>query len=146
MALYDSAQAADSLSTGQITTIELRLFNARTGEFRRGDVKDGVYAGWNDFSDEGNGGRGRGDALVIVSIEANTQSGYYRTVGSPLTITARSKGKVVAQRRFKDINVFNGRASRALYLQDIGCAGDIIVEAQLERQRRSVRMAMACGE
>jgi hypothetical protein len=96
---------------------------------------------------DGNGGVARGDALLLVKLELPDRSGRNFTIGGPLTIIARNKGKIIARRRFTRINLLNGnQATRALYLQDIGCTGEIKVSAELEGLTKTARLIMGCGE
>ena len=131
---------------GKITSIEVRLFDPRKADFTENVLKDGLYVGWNTFMLEGNAGYGSGDALVLVRTAIVNPSEACCSIGAPLTITARNKGKVLAQRRFTDIPTAGGEVTRALYLQNIGCAGDIVISAALEGQTKAARLHLECGE
>ena len=68
-------------------------------------------------------------------------------VEQPLTLVARAKGKVLAQRRFDSLltNV-DGRTWKALWLNDVGCAGKIEVTATIGRSSRKSVLSLDCGE
>jgi len=131
----------------KITAIEARLFDPDKGEFTADVLEDGLFVGWNTFMREGNGGYGRGDALVLVRLQLPNRDGRNFIIDGPLTITAQKSGKLLARRRFTQITLLNGNeVNRALYLQDIGCAGDVIVRAELGGQTKTARLHLECGE
>jgi|KBSSwiStaDraftv2_1062776.scaffolds.fasta_scaffold18837_2 hypothetical protein len=135
-------------SKPKIAAIEVRFFDPEKGDFT-GDVlnKEGLYAGWNTFLREGNGGVVRGDALVLVKVELPDWSNRSFVIDGPLTITARNGKKVVAHRVFTRIDLLDSKiVSRALYLPDIGCTGEIVISAALAGQTKKARMIMSCGE
>jgi hypothetical protein len=127
----------------RITSLEVKFFDPETASFGPDVLKGGLYLGWNTFLAEGNGGYGRGDALVLVNV---ARGGDHFEIAGPLTITALTKNKLLARRSFTRIDVSKGAAARALYLQDIGCAGKIEVRAKLGDQIEIGQLDMECGE
>src|SRR5436190_18742920 len=127
---------------GRIESIEVRLFDTTKAEFGE-NVLDasGFWSGWNTFLSEGNGGYGRGDAMVLVRIApAHPGNGYSYAEGT-LTISAFRRGKLLAQRRFKQIEFPRGAAtSQALYLADVGCSGEIKIKAEFRGQVARARL------
>jgi hypothetical protein len=141
-------EASPTGPAGRIDGMEVRLFNTAKATFTE-NVLDGdrYWGGWNTFMGEGNGGYGRGDALVLVRIAPVHPDNGYSYVDGTLTISAFQKGKLLAQRRFNRIGLPSGEAaSRTLYLEDIGCSGDIDIKAEYDDQIERARLSLACGE
>ena len=133
---------------GRIEGIEVRLFDTAKAAFTE-NVLDGdrYWGGWNTFMGEGNGGYGRGDALVLVRIAPVHPDNGYSYVEGTLTISAFQKGKLLAQRRFNKIGLpSGGAASQTLYLADVGCSGEINIKAEYGDQVERARLVLACGE
>ena len=133
---------------GRIEGIEVRLFDTAKSAFG-GNILDaaGHWSGWNTFGMEGNGGYGRGDAMVLVRIAPAHPGNGYAYVEGTLTISAFRQGKLLAQRRIKQIGLpFGGPASQPLYLVDVGCSDVINVTAEYEGQMARARLNFECGE
>jgi hypothetical protein len=139
--------APASRPQAKIIGIEARLFDPQKGDFGANVLgEDGRYVGWNTFLRDGNAGFGRGDAMILVTVAVIDRDRCCYIKG-PLTITAKRKGKLIARRSLTDIATDDGaEVSRPLYLQDIGCSGEIVVRAELEGQTQSARLVMMCGE
>lgn len=140
--------AAPPEPQGKIAGIEVRFFDPNKGEFTANVLnEDGRFSGWNTFMTEGNSGYNRGDALVVVKLQLPNRNGRNFVIDGPLTIAARNGGKILARRRFTRIDLMEGnQVTRALYLEDIGCTGEIAVSAELAGQTKAARLIMSCGE
>jgi hypothetical protein len=135
------------VTQGDITSLEVRFFDPTKGEFSSNVLKDDAYSGWNDFMTEGNGGYGRGDALVLVHLALPKRDGRNFVIDGPLTVTVHAKTKTLVKRSFAGINVpSNGKTVRAVFVQNIGCSGRLDVLAKLRDHLRRARLDMACGE
>jgi hypothetical protein len=58
-----------------------------------------------------------------------------------------AKGKEVARRSFKGILVpYKGKVSNPLWLQDIQCAGLLVVHAKFRGKETKAQVSLDCGE
>jgi len=128
----------------KIPDIEVRFFKPDTSAFTDNVLDEtGSFSGWNTFMLEGNGGYGRGDALVVVRLSQALDGEAEGT----LTISATRNGKLLQKRRFTRIDFREGRSvSRTLYLQDIGCSGETTIRADFKGRSQKARLILGCGE
>ena len=133
---------------GRIDGIEVRLFDTSKGAFGENILDaSGYWNGWNTFLLEGNGGYGRGDAVVIVRIAPAHPGNGYAYADGTLTISAFRRGKLLAQRRFKQIGLPGEQpASQILNLADVGCSGEVKIIATYRGQVAQAKLMFECGE
>jgi hypothetical protein len=121
----------------------MQLFYENSGRLSK-DISPPVeFTGWNTIIGEGSAEEAASD--LLVSVEVRGPPG--ELIEQPLTLVVRAKGKVLAQRRFDSLltNV-QGRTWKALWLNDVGCAGRIEVTATIGKSMRKSGLSLDCGE
>ena len=127
----------------KVGAFKMQLFYENSGRLSK-DISPPVeFTGWNTIIGEGSAEEAASD--LLVSVEVRGPPGEF--IEQPLTLVARAKGKVLAQRRFEGLltNV-QGRTWKALWLNDVGCAGRIEVTATIGRSTRRSELSLDCGE
>ncbi|HEX8512113.1 MAG TPA: hypothetical protein VF688_03305 [Allosphingosinicella sp.] len=127
----------------KVGAFRMQLFYESSGRLSK-DISPPVeFTGWNTIIGEGSAEEGAND--LLVSVEVRGPAGEF--IEQPLTLVARAGGKVLAQRRFEGLltNV-EGRTWKALWLNDVGCAGTIEVTATIGRSTRKSEISLDCGE
>ena len=129
------------LSLGEI---RMHLFYAETGRLSPDISPPREFAAWNTVSGGGQAEEPADDLAVVVEVRANMQT-YSRT---PLVITAHDgQGRLLGRRSFPDVATGeNRRGYHMLYLQGVGCAGEIRVSATFRGQTRRETLTLNCGE
>ena len=137
-ALFAAAPAAPSVGT-----IRMQLFYEETGRLSRDIAPPADFSGWNTVIGEGSAEEAANDLLIAVEVRGAPAE----TIDQPLTLVARAGRKIVARRRFDHLltNV-QGRTWKALWLNDVGCAGRIDVTATIGRSTRKSAISLDCGE
>ena len=131
--------AAPAPSVG---AIRMQLFYEETGRLSKDIAPPAEFAGWNTVIGEGSAEEAANDLLVTVEVRGPPGE----DIGQ-LALVARSGKKVIAQRRFDNLltNV-RGRTYKALWLNDVGCAGRIEVSATIGRAVKKSAISLDCGE
>ncbi len=127
----------------RVGAFRMQLFYEHSGRLSK-DISPPVdFTGWNTVIGEGSAEEAAND--LLVSVEVRGPPG--ESLAQPLTLVARAGGKVIAQRRFDGLltNV-EGRTWKALWLNDVGCAGRIEVTATIGRSTRKSALSLDCGE
>jgi hypothetical protein len=121
----------------------MQLYYENSGRLSK-DISPPVeFTGWNTVIGEGSAEEAASD--LLVSVEVRAPPGEF--VEQPLTLVARAKGKILAQRRFDSLFTnTQGRTWKALWLNDVGCAGRIEVTATIGRSTRKSALSLDCGE
>ncbi len=138
-----AAAAAPALPAPKVGAFRMQLFYENSGRLSN-DISPPVeFTGWNTVIGEGSAEEAAND--LLVSVEVRGPPG--ELIEQPLTLVARARGKVLAQRRFDRLltNV-QGRTWKALWLNDVGCAGRIEVTATIGRSTRKSELSLDCGE
>jgi hypothetical protein len=138
-----AAAAAPALPAPKVGAFRMQLFYENSGRLSN-DISPPVeFTGWNTVIGEGSAEEAAND--LLVSVEVRGPPG--ELIEQPLTLVARARGKVLAQRRFDSLltNV-QGRTWKALWLNDVGCAGRIEVTATIGRSTRKSELSLDCGE
>ncbi len=127
----------------RVGAFRMQLFYENSGRLSK-DISPPVeFTGWNTIIGEGSAEEAASD--LLVSVEVRGPPG--ELIEQPLTLVVRAKGKVLAQRRFDSLltNV-QGRTWKALWLNDVGCAGRIEVTATIGKSMRKSALSLDCGE
>lgn len=121
----------------------MQLYYENSGRLSK-DISPPVeFSGWNTIIGEGSAEEAAGDLLVTVEVRG--PPGEF--IEQPLTLVARAKGKVLAQRKFDTLlTTAEGRTWKALWLNDVGCAGRIEVTATIGKSSRKSAISLDCGE
>ena len=127
----------------KVGAFKMQLYYENTGRLSK-DISPPVeFSGWNTIIGEGSAEEAANDLLVTVEVKG--PPGEY--IEMPLTLVARAKGKVLAQRKFDSLlTTTEGRTWKALWLNDVGCAGRIEVTATIGRSTRKSALSLDCGE
>ncbi|HEX9947851.1 MAG TPA: hypothetical protein VGA98_09955 [Allosphingosinicella sp.] len=126
-----------------VGAFRMQLFYQDSGRLSK-DISPPVdFTGWNTIIGEGSAEEAATDLLVTVEVRG-APGEYFQ---QPLTLVARAKGKILAQRRFDTLLTSGqGRTWKALWLADVGCAGRIEVTATIGRSTRKSAINLDCGE
>lgn len=125
--------------------IEAKLFYYQSGRLSD-DVlnRDQPFIGWNTIIGAGDAEEAADDLLVLVPIFADGE----KSVDGPIELSVRDKkGKLLGRRHFGSmLTSSDGKAYLALWLRDVGCAGEMTFHARFREQRREATLALQCGE
>jgi len=126
-----------------VGAFRMHLFYENSGRLSK-DISPPVeFTGWNTIIGEGSAEEAANDLLVTVEVKGPPGE----SIEQPLTLVARTKGKILAQRRFANLSTtVQGRTWKALWLNDVGCAGRIEVTATIGRSTRKSAISLDCGE
>jgi len=139
-----AAQPAAPPPPSQLGEIRMHLFYEATGRLSRDISPPNDFSGWNTIIGEGSAEEYADDLVVVVEVRT---SGHH-FLETPLRIVARGRNnRIIAQRRFATtLTSGAGRAYRALWLNDVGCEGRVVVTASYGSQSRSETLSLDCGE
>ncbi|HEX8467794.1 MAG TPA: hypothetical protein VF620_08315 [Allosphingosinicella sp.] len=135
--------ATPSAPAPRVGAFKMQLYYENSGRLSK-DISPPVeFSGWNTIIGEGSAEEAAGDLLVTVEVRG--PPGEF--IEQPLTLVARAKGKVLAQRKFDTLlTTAEGRTWKALWLNDVGCAGRIEVTATIGKSSRKSAISLDCGE
>lgn len=137
------AAAQSPAATPAVGKIRMQLFYEDSGRLSGDIAPPAEFSGWNTVIGEGSAEEPANDLLVTVEV----LTGAVESVEAPLTVIVRGKGKVLAERRFTDLlTSSDGRIWKALWLTDVGCAGQVEVTATIGRSTRKAAVSLDCGE
>ncbi|HEX8449117.1 MAG TPA: hypothetical protein VF652_05960 [Allosphingosinicella sp.] len=127
----------------RVGAFKMQLYYENSGRLSK-DISPPVeFTGWNTIIGEGSAEEAANDLLVTVEVKG--PPGEF--IEQPLTLVARSGGKVLAQRKFDSLlTTAEGRTWKALWLSDVGCAGRIEVTATIGKSTRKTQISLDCGE
>jgi hypothetical protein len=133
----------------KLQPVRARLFYKETGRLSDDilPMRDGAWH--NTIIGEGSAEEYADDLLVTVEIKSEGYGDDAHTNASALEITATNRsGKVLGRRKFDSVLTSEryGRATSAMWLNDVTCAGEITIMARYERQVQSAKVVMRCGE
>ncbi|HEX8480564.1 MAG TPA: hypothetical protein VF650_01515 [Allosphingosinicella sp.] len=139
-----AASAAPAAPPGPtVGAIRMQLFYEDSGRLSKDIAPPADFSGWNTVIGEGSAEEAANDLLVLV--EARIPPGA--PMDQILSVVARADGKILGQRRFDNLlTTMDGRTWKALWLQDVGCAGRIEVTATIGRSTRKSAVSLNCGE
>ena len=127
----------------RVGAFKMQLYYENSGRLSK-DISPPVeFTGWNTVIGEGSAEEAANDLLVTVEV----RGGPGELIEQPLTLVARARGKVLAQRKFDTLlTTVEGRTWKALWLNDVGCAGRVEVTATIGRSIRKSAISLDCGE
>jgi hypothetical protein len=127
--------------------VEAHLFYKGTGRLS-GDLLNRAeeFAGWNTIIGEG-GAEEPADDLVVAA-RLTSHDGTEKYVAGPVVLAVRnSKGKIVGSRTWRGVLVSkDGAVVLPLWLNDVGCAGDLRFTARYNGKTKTGHLALDCGE
>jgi hypothetical protein len=137
------AAPAAPAAVPRVGAFKMQLYYENTGRLSK-DISPPVeFSGWNTIIGEGSAEEAANDLLVTVEVKGPPGE----AIEQPLTLVARANGKVLAQRRFDTLlTTVEGRTWKALWLNDVGCAGRIEVTATIGKSTRKSAIRLDCGE
>ncbi|HEX8307135.1 MAG TPA: hypothetical protein VF645_01790 [Allosphingosinicella sp.] len=137
------AAPAATAPAPRVGAFKMQLYYENSGRLSK-DISPPVdFSGWNTIIGEGSAEEAANDLLVTVEVKGPPGE----LIEQPLTLVARAKGKVLAQRKFETLlTTVEGRTWKALWLSDVGCAGRIEVTATIGKSSRKSAISLDCGE
>lgn len=138
------ASAADGVTLGKLTA---QLYYKNSGTLSR-DVlnRNPPVSFWNTGAGEGDAQEPAEDMVVSVTLANAGDDGVFLDETLELWVT-NSKGKEIARRNFKGILVpYQGKVSNPLWLQDIQCAGLLVMHAKFRGKETKAQISLDCGE
>ena len=106
------------------------------------------FVAWNTVIGEGSAAGPANDALVMVTVLAGEEM---FVDDSPIDLVAYADpagegAKEIARRRWDAYLVSGGELHLPLFLQNIGCAGDLTIEARIGSTKLVRTLSLPCGE
>lgn len=150
LASLTMAQASPPEAT--LGDIEARLFYKETGRLSDDLLSRRKPFGFhNTIIGEGDAEEAADDLLIVVTIDSGKwgkPEENQKFIERPVEIVARGKdGKVLGRRVFPSVLTSSGGTERkALWLNDVTCAGDVTITATFAGQRKNATLGMGCGE
>ncbi len=132
--------------------IEVRLFYKGTGRLSENVLgKKQEFAFHNTIIGEGDAEEYADDLLVSVTMSAGkfgTPEANHKYAGAPVELVASdSTGKVLGRRVHKGVlTSYEGTERKVLWLNDVTCAGRVIVTATYGQQTKTAKLILGCGE
>ena len=138
------AAAAAQPATGELGEIRMHLFYTYSGQLSDDVSPPRAFAGWNTVIGEGDALEPADDLLVAVEVRTDG----HQFVEGPLHVTAHGRdGRLIAERRLEAVLTSDGGSSfTGLWLNDVGCEGEIRVTATFAEQARTETLELNCGE
>jgi hypothetical protein len=137
----------DAPASVELDRIEAHLFYKGTGRLSADLLNHAEeFAGWNTIIGEG-GAEELADDLVVAA-RLTSLDGTEKYVAGPVVLAVRnSKGEVVGSRAWKGVLVSKGGAvDLPLWLNDVGCAGELKFTARYNGKTKTGHLALDCGE
>lgn len=126
----------------RVADIKAQLLYERSGTLSVDLTATPDFAIWNTIIGAGSALEPANDILVSAVVSGPGE----HNLGTPLTIKVRDeRGKVIGSRTFAT-GLADKTYVRSLLLQDVGCAGELKIEAQLGQSVRRETLDMMCGE
>ena len=128
----------------EIGRIRAHLFYENSGRLSPDIAPPSDFDAFNVIIGEGSAEEPANDLLVAVEV-----TGAPIETATPLRIVVRNdRGRVVAQRSIAGpfLSADQPRVWKAIYLQNVGCAGTLRISATLGRSSRSTSIDLVCGE
>ncbi|MEO7177202.1 MAG: hypothetical protein ABIW83_00010 [Allosphingosinicella sp.] len=137
------AAAPSAPPAPSVGAIRMHLLYEDSGRLSKNIAPPVEFSGWNTVIGEGSAEESADDLLVLIEVRGPPGE----NIETPLSVVARGKGKVLAQRRFTSmLTSAQGRTWKALWLADVGCAGRIDIAASIGRSTRKSAINLDCGE
>lgn len=134
------AQPADA----RIADIRMHLFYRHTGALSEDISPPNEFVGWNTVIGEGSSGGPADDLVVVVAV----RTGGEEYIERRLRVTARGRdNRLIAERSFDSLLTSGtGESYSPLWLENVGCEGEIRVTATFGDQTRTESLSLDCGE
>lgn len=140
-----AAAAAAAQPAVTIGDFRMHLFYRHSGLLSEDISPPREFTGWNTVIGEGDAEEPAEDLLVVVP--TRVAGGGETFVETPLRIVARGRdNRVIANRNVALLSSASGDSYSPVWLQDIGCEGEISVTATFGDQTRSESLSLECGE
>lgn len=136
--------AATPSSAAEVGRIRAHLFYENSGRLSADIAPPADFDAFNVIIGEGSAEEPANDLLVAVELR-----GAPTAAAAPLRIVVRDgRGRVLAQRSIAGpfLSAEQPRVWKAVYLQDVGCAGTLRITATLGRSTRTSSVDLVCGE
>ena len=124
--------------------INIQLFYATTGTLSKNIGSPSQFNAWNTIIGEGDAAEPASDLLVTVRLVAQKDEANSMV---PLNILVKSEnGKILGQRKIKNLFLKGGRSIQAVFVPNATCAGHLTVEAVFGPEKKSTSIDLNCGE
>jgi hypothetical protein len=140
-------EGSDPAASVELDRVEAYLFYKGTGRLSD-DLLNRVkeFAGWNAIIGEGDAEEPADD--LVVAARLTSLDGTEKYVAGPVELSVRNgKGKVIGSRTWKGVLTSkDGAVVLPLWLNDVGCAGELKFTARYNGTTKAAHLALDCGE
>lgn len=147
LGLATHASAAEPAPAVRIGSIQARLWYALSGKLSDDLLaRKEPFVGWNTVIGEGGVAEPATDLLLDVTMLGTGVD--EQSIEDPLEIRVTDKaGKMLASRRFPYMLLpYKGALHNPLWLRDVGCAGELTIQAHFRKQVKTASLVLDCGE
>lgn len=144
MAMSAVAASGAAAPDAKIERISAQLYYESTGTLSVDVMADPHFTLFNTVIGEGDAREPANDVLVSVSMAVPIADA---NLNGTLVLTVKDdKGKVLAKRSMPGLLAIGGHVHKGVFLHDVGCAGDLSIEARYGTQKKTGTVPMTCGE
>jgi hypothetical protein len=133
-----------------VDRLEVKLFYKETGRLSDDILSRATpFVAWNTIIGEGDAEESADDILVVAVLSSGKwDSDNQVFLDRPLSIKVTdATGKILGSRIFDSVLTSEkGLESKALWLENITCAGDILIETKFNGKTKQARFEFNCGE
>jgi hypothetical protein len=133
-----------------VERLEVKLFYKETGRLSDDILaRAKPFVAWNTIIGEGDAEESADDILVVAVLSSGKWDSDNEVFSEfPLSIKVTdSKGKILGSRVFDSVLTSDkGLESKALWLQNVTCAGDILIETKFNGKIKQAHVEFNCGE
>jgi hypothetical protein len=140
-------EGTDPPTSVTLDRVEARLFYEGTGRLSDDLLNRAKeFTGWNTIIGEGSAEEPAND--LVVAVRLASLDGTEKYVAAPVKLAVRNvKGKVIGSRTWKGVLVSkDGAAVLPLWLNDVGCVGELKFTARYNGKTKTGHLALDCGE
>lgn len=137
----------NAASSVELVRVEAHLFYKGTGRLSDNLLgRAEPFVGWNTIIGEGSADEIADD--LVVEARLASVDGKEKIITGPVALVVRNgKGKLIGSRTWTNVLTSkDGTVVLPLWLNDVGCAGELKVSARYNGQTRTARLALDCGE
>jgi hypothetical protein len=144
VALSAVAASGAAAPDAQIERISAQLYYESTGTLSRDVMAAPYFTLFNTVIGEGDAQEPANDVLISVSMAVPNADA--NLTGTLVLTVKDDKGKVLAKRTMPGLLAIGGHVHKGVFLHDVGCIGDLSIEARYGTQKKTGTVPMTCGE